>query len=812
MKLSTHWLREWVKPRADDKALAEKLTMAGLECEAEASGRALAGIVVGLITKVSPHPQADRLRICEVDAGAGAPLTIVCGAANAREGMKAPVATIGSKLPDGTEITRATLRGIESAGMLCSAKELALAEKSDGLLELDADAKTGTPVAQHLQLEDAILVLELTPNRGDCLSVLGLARETAAIYGLPLKRPAMHGPKSTSTRRIAVKLDSRADCPHYAGRVIEGIDNRARTPDWMRERLRRSGHRCIHPVVDVTHYVMLELGQPMHAFDCAKVQGAIRVRRANLGETLQLLNEQTPSFTGDDLLIADEAQPLALAGIMGGLASGVGAATTDIFLESACFAPGLVAATGRRLRIPSDALYRFERGVDATLQRAALERASELIVALCGGRAGPITETGALKQAPVSIKLRREKLDALLGHEIPGADVEKLLTRLEIKVKRLGSSGWQASVPGHRYDLRLEVDLVEEVARLYGYDRIPARPYAAQLLPSAVAERTSAQILRERLVSRGYFEAITYSFVDAGLQQKLAPEVAPIALDYPLADTMAHMRTSLWSGLIGAWLYNRQRQQKRVRLFEVGVCFKLEPPRERGGGNAKGEVAETERLGLLAAGPALPEQWGSAARPVDFFDVKADVAALFGDAMAPAFEAAAHPALHPGQSARISLGGVPAGWLGVLHPRLVQSLDLPEAPILLELDVSALKSAAVPRPQAPSEFPSSRRDLALVLKEGGASAGILAHARAAGGSLLRESAVFDVFRGKGLPNGFKSVALSLIFQDNSRTLTDEEVDAAVKAVARRLQEALGASIRGDNSGGVDQGGTGRSAV
>lgn len=799
MKLSIHWLREWVKPRANDAALAEKLTMAGLECEAEATGHALPGILVGQIVKVSPHPQADRLRVCEVDAGTGALLTIVCGAANAREGMKAPVATVGSRLPDGTKIARAALRGVDSAGMLCSAKELGLAEKSDGLLELDADAKVGAPVAQHLALEDSTLVLELTPNRGDCLSILGLARETAAIYGVPYKRPAMPAAKVTSARRLAVKLDDRKDCAHYAGRVIEGIDNSARTPDWMRERLRRSGHRCIHPVVDVTHYVMLELGQPLHAFDGSKVEGDIHVRRAKDSETLRLLNESTPVLTGADLLIADEARPLALAGIMGGSLSGVSATTRDIFLESAVFSPERVAATGRRLRIPSDALYRFERGVDPTLQRVALERATGLILAICGGSAGPVTETGALKPKAFEVKLRREKLDGLLGHDIPGTDVEKLLTRLEIKLRRQGKGGWVCTIPGHRYDLRLEVDLVEEVARLYGYDRIPARPYPALLPPAAVPERTAAQILRERLVGRGYFEAVTYSFVDAGLQKKLAPDATPIPLDYPLADTMAHLRTSLWSGLIGAWLYNRQRQQKRLRLFEVGVCF----------AEVAGEVQETERLGLLAAGPALPEQWGSPARPVDFYDVKADLEALSGDL---GFEAAAHPALHPGQSARISVGGKPAGWLGVLHPQLVQSLDLPEAPVLLELDVSALKSAAVPRPQAPSEFPSSRRDLALVLKEAIPAAAVLEHAKASGGALLGACSVFDVYRGAGLPNGFKSVALSLIFQDNSRTLTDEEVDAAVKAVVQCLQAAVGASIRGENSGGVDQGGTGRSAV
>jgi phenylalanyl-tRNA synthetase beta chain len=802
MKVSIGWIREWARVRASDAQLAERLTLAGIECEAEPHRTDLRDVVVGLIRDVQPHPQADRLRVCTVDAGGKQPLTIVCGAANARAGMKAPVALPGAALPDGTAIKQAALRGVESAGMLCSAKELGLAEKSEGLLELDADAKVGVPVAKHLALDDAILVLELTPNRGDCLSVLGLARELAALYGLTLTGPAPRAPTVASTKKYAIRIDATRDCPHYAGRAIEGIDPRVRTPDWLRERLRRSGLRAIHPVVDVTNYVMLELGQPLHAFDCAQLHGAIRVRRAKAGEALALLNEQTVELTPADLLIADDRGALALAGVMGGAKSGVTAQTTEIFIESACFAPERVAATGRRLRLPSDALYRFERGVDPTLQRAALERASELIVAICGGRAGPVTEAGARRPKPVTVRLRRARLDQLLGHAIPDRDVEALLKRLGIGMKRIARAGWHATVPGHRYDLRLEVDLIEEVARMYGYDRIPARPYAAPLTPAPVPERQPAQLLRERLAARGYFEAITYSFVDAALQRQLAPDVTPVPLDNPLADTMTQMRATLWSGLIPAWQYNQQRQQKRVRLFEAGVCF----------GEGAGAVAEQERVALIAAGPAAPEQWGVPARPVDFFDVKADLEALFAGVGGLRFEAAQHPALHPGRSARIVRDGAPAGWLGALHPRLVQALDLAEAPILAEVEMSALQGLALPHPAEPPEFPSSRRDLALVLRDEVPAADLLAQARGVGGPLLRAAGVFDVYRGAGLPNGFKSVALSLIFQDNSRTLTDEEVDAAVQAVARRLQEAFGATIRGESSGGVDQGGTGRSAV
>ena len=799
MRISLNWLREWVRPRASDAELAARLTRAGLECEAEPLKLALAKVVVGRIVEVKPHPQADRLRVCQVDVGARTPATIVCGAANARAGMKAPVALPGAKLPDGTEIRVSALRGVESAGMLCSAKELGLAEKSEGLLELDQGAKIGLPIAKYLQLDDAILALELTPNRGDCLSIAGLAREVSAVFAVPLKAPAIKPASVTSAQRFEVKIDSRADCARYAGRVIEGIDPQARTPDWMRERLRRSGLRCIHPVVDVTNYVLLELGQPLHAFDCAKLSGGIRVRRAKAGESLKLLNEQTYDFTKDDLLIADREKPLALAGIMGGMPSGVSSGTTSIFLESACFSPERVAATGRRLRIPSDALYRFERGVDPSLQRQALERASQRVLEICGGRAGPVTETGARTPEPVIVKLRRERLDQLLGHSIPPADVERLLERLGIGLRRLGKTAWQGAIPSHRYDLRLEVDLIEEVARLYGYERIPARPYAAQLAPAPVPEQRPLDRARDRLASRGYQEVITYSFVDARLEERLAPGAGAIPLDNPIADTLSLMRTTLWSGLLPTWRYNQQRQRKRVRLFEIGVCF----------AEVGGEVVETERLALLASGPAAAEQWGLPVRPVDYFDIKADLEALAGGLQ---FERGEHPALHPGQTARVTAGGSAVGWLGVLHPKLVASLDLPEAPVLLELDTAALKSSGLPRPVAPSEFPASRRDLALVLREDIPVAALTGQAREAGGVLLREIGVFDVYRGAGLPNGFKSVALGLIFQDNSRTLTDEEVEAAVQAVAQRLQQRLGATIRGDSGGGVDQGGIGRSTV
>lgn len=804
MKLSLNWVREHVRPKADAAAIAGRLTRAGIEATAEPLPTVSHEIVVGQITALEPHPRADRLRVAQVDVGGKQPLTIVCGAANAAVGMKAPVARAGAVLPNGTEIRQAALRGVESSGMLCSAAELGLAEKSEGLLELDADAPVGKTLNEYLGLSDSIIELELTPNRGDCLGVAGLARELSAVFGVENRSAEPAPVKVRDPRKLAVKVERSADCPAYAGRLVCGLDAAARTPDWMRERLRRSGLRPIHPLVDITHYVMLELGQPMHAFDAAKLSGGITVRRARNSETLTLLNEQVVIGTPDDLLIADEAGALALAGVMGGLPSSVTAATRDVFLESACFSPELVAATGRRLKINSDALYRFERGVDPVLQRRALERATQLVLEICGGRAGPVTLAGGRVPVVPKVRLRRSQLDRLVGHVIPSADVETALKRLGLGAKRSGTKTWDVSVPSWRYDLRIEADLVEEVARLYGYDRIPARPYAARLAGGGVTELKRPVTAAGRLlVARGYQEAVTYSFVDATLQEKLNPAVPAIALDNPMADTQGVMRTTLWSGLLPALRHNLQRQHARVRLFEAGTCFR----------DNDGITVETTRVAGIAAGPAAAEQWGVAARPVDFFDVKADVEALLGrEAGQYSFERGEHPALHPGQCARVLRKGREAGWVGALHPRWVRLLDLSAAPMLFELDWSVLETSAMPVPQSPSEFPSSRRDLAVVVPENVSVSQILAAIREAAGSLLVGLGVFDLYRGAGLPNGFKSVAFGLIFQDNSRTLTDQEVDSAAQAAAAALAKQFGASIRGSNRGGTDQSGTGGSAV
>lgn len=790
MQLSLNWLREWANPAATATELAHKLNMAGIEAEASPlAEHALQGVVVGRILTAEKHPQADRLRVCTVDIGTGTPQQIVCGAPNARVGLCAPVATVGSTLPGDLHIKAAQLRGVDSAGMLCSAKELMLSDKSEGLLELDDAATPGTPISAYLKLDDTLLTLELTPNRGDCLSINGLAREVGALYSLQPCKPAIEKAAVTSSKTLAVTIENTADCTRYLGRVIEGINPEARTPDWLRERLRRSGIRSIHPVVDITNLVMLELGQPMHAFDLAKLGGPIHVRRAQAGETLKLLTEDTVKLS-KELLITSANQPVAMAGVMGGADSGVTAATTSIFFESAAFAPAAVVGTARRHKLSSDAAYRYERGVDTALQAEALERATALALAICGGQAGPVTGAGGdVKGA--AITLRHQKLVDLLGVEISAREVESRLQSLGVKVSKAGEGAWTCTPPTWRFDIAIEQDLIEEVARLFGYENIAARPYAAALIAPAQSEaRRPAARIRDALVARGWQEAVTYSFVDPKIQARLTPAFAGIPLDNPIAETMAVMRTTLWTGLIGAWLHNHQRQMRRVRFFELAGTF----------AEVDGQIRETPRLAGLAFGSATAEQWSEKSRPVDFYDLKADVeslcAAFGGDSAAFRFERGAHPALHPGRTAALVRDGQTLGVLGELHPELVRILDLPGAPLLFELDWSLLSMAKVPVAQPVPEFPTSRRDIALVVDESTPAQALIDAAKTAADAHLAQAFVFDIYRGQGLRDGSKSVAMGLIFQDYSRTLTIEEIDTQVTGIVTALSQKLGASLRG----------------
>jgi phenylalanyl-tRNA synthetase beta chain len=792
MKISEQWLREWIPMRLTTAALAERLTMAGIEIGGISPvAPDLKNIVVGEIISAEPHPQADRLRLCSVNIGKSQRLAIVCGASNAAAGLRVPVALVGAVLPNGTEIKRAAIRGVESHGMLCSAAELGLAESSEGLFVLDRDARPGTAFTSYLGLKDNQLEVELTPNRGDCLSIAGLARELSALTGDKLKAPPIWPVSVKSTTSCKVAVQAKQDCPHYAGRVIEGLDPNAVTPLWMCERLRRGGVRSIHPVVDVTNYVMLELGQPMHAFDLDRLSGGIRVRHALKNESLELLDGSKAKLAAGTLLIADAKKPLALAGIMGGMESAVSAATTRIFLESACFHPETISMRARSLGMHTDSSHRFERGVDPALQRLALERASALILAIAGGKAGPVTEQKSATHMPARkpVLLRRERMAKLLGANIADKDIVTILKRLGMPVAK-AAAGWRVTPPSWRYDISRECDLIEEVARVTGYENLPQRsPVAVMRMGSAPEGRVTEDRLRQILIDRDYQEAVTYSFIDPVVQALLDPEVKPRALANPISSDMAVMRTSLWPGLLGTIQYNQNRQQTRMRLFEIGRRF-LPAGRTTG---------EDLMLAGAISGPRMPKQWGIGERVVDFYDAKGDVEALIaatGRAGQVRFQPAQHPALHPGQGAKIlDENGHQIGLLGALHPAAQAELGLDRPVYLFELRLDRLGLAKIPVFRELSRFPAIRRDLALVVAERTPAQAIMDNISHNLGHLLVNLELFDEYRGEGIDSGRKSLALGLTLQDSSRTLKEEEIEVLMTKVIGALVSDLGAQLR-----------------
>lgn len=790
MRLADDWLKEWVEPVPPAAALAHILTMGGLEVDGiEPAAPPFRGVVVGRIVGIAPHPQADRLRVCEVDAGASAHLQVVCGAANAAVGLCVPLAQVGAQLPHGLEIKPARLRGVESFGMLCSAKELGLAETSEGLLELPDDAPVGQDLRTYLSLDAHVLEIDLTPNRGDCLSVRGIARELAALTGAALSSPFRDLVASSRTATLAVAVRETEACPAYLGRVIEGFDPAAGTPLWMRERLRRAGLRSLGPVVDVTNYVLLELGQPLHAFDLDRIGGDLAVRWAQGGERLTLLTGQDIALAADELVIADEQGPVALAGIMGGRRSAVDTDTRRVFLECAFFAPHAIAGRARRHGLQTDAAQRYERGVDPTQQREALERATALLLQIAGGVAGPVIAAQESACEAPAIVLRHARLIRVLGGEFPAAQAESLLTRLHTAWER-NEAGWIVQPPAYRFDLRIEADLIEELIRLRGYEALEARRPQVALRPVAAPEMAiSPSTIRRLLVERGYHEAITYSFVDPALQAPFRAEAVAIDLLNPIASDLSQMRTSLWPGLVRALQGNLKRQSGRVRLFEIGAVFARDPA----------GIRQQNRLAGLIHGPSLPEQWrgDKSGAGADFFEVKGDLEALAAMMHLPALDArsATHAALHPGKSARLMLAGEPIGWLGELHPGVVAALDLPQGVIVFEWDLDALPLAAVPRFSPLSRFPSVRRDLALVVPDGAPAGDLAEMIRATGGERLKACVLFDVYRGPGLEMGTKSVAFGLIFQDDGCTLEDSVVDEAVARIVEQLAERAGARIR-----------------
>lgn len=791
MKVSEYWLREWVDPALTTAELAARLTMAGLEVDSVAAAAPpFTQVVVGRVVGLIPHPDADRLRVATVDVGQAEPLQIVCGAPNVTVGMCAPTALIGAVLPGDFKIKPSKLRGVQSQGMLCSAKELGLAETSDGLMPLPADSRPGQDVRELLALDDALIEIELTPNRGDCLGMEGIAREVATLSGREFCPLPVESVEPTVDAVFPVVLHDPTDCPRYIGRVIQGVNPSAETPLWMQERLRRAGVRSLGPLVDVTNYVMLELGQPMHAFDLGRLTGGIEVRRARAGDRLELLNGVVVEPDADTLLIADQAGPLALAGIMGGEISSCTTTTRDVFLESAFFAPASIAGRARRYGLQTDSSYRFERGVDWQLQRRAAERATRLLIDMAGGEPGPIIEAVAPEQLPVqpTIRLRSERICKLLGMEVSGQDVASILQRLGMNVTA-DTNDWQITPPSSRFDVTLEADLIEEIARIHGYHQVPSNRPLTRLAMSPQAEgRVPLERFTAALVQRGFQEAITYSFVDPAFQKALDPERKPLGLANPISADLALMRTSLWPGLIKALIHNQKRQQTRVRLFEHGLNF---IPTEDG-------LRQESYLGGVVTGFALPEQWGLAKRPLDFFDLKADVEALLaltGEPESFTFIAASHPALHPGQSARIERNGQMVGWLGALHPRVAQELDVEGDVFVFELRLGDLQPARTPAFRDLSRFPSSRRDIAITVDEAISAQAIRDCIRQRGGELLRDVRIFDVYRGKGVSEGRKSLALGLIIQDFSRNLTDHIVEETVSGIIAGLTEKFGATLR-----------------
>ncbi len=793
MKISEKWLREWVAPKLDSRALAERLTLAGLEVGSVTPVAAgLAGVIVGEILSVAPHPRADRLRVCEVNVGRKQRLRIVCGAANAAAGLRVPVALPGAKLPSGTAIQQSEIRGVPSAGMLCSAAELGLEQTAEGLLVLDRSARPGSGIVELLQLDDQVLEVDLTPNRGDCLSVAGIARELAALTGARLKPPPIRAVATKSKRRLPVVLEAPGDCPHYVGRVIEGIDSRAHTPLWMRERLRRAGLRSIHPVVDVTNYVMLELGQPMHAFDLAQLNGTIRVRQLAEDQELRMLDGSSRRIERGALVIADDRRPLALAGILGGEDSAVSAGTCDIFLESAYFRPATIGTYARRLGLQTESSQRFERGVDPVLQRPALERATALLLEIVGGRPGPVIEQRAARHLPKRkpVLLRSRRLERLLGVAIPPSKTADILKRLGMGVRKV-AGGLRVTAPSYRFDIGRECDLIEEIARLYGYEQLPQRlPRATMAMGAQPETRLAPERLCDLLIDRDYQEAITYSFVDPLVQARLDPATSPARLSNPIASDMAVMRTTLWTGLLQAMVYNQNRQQTRIRLFEIGRRFL----------SHAGRIDEQLMLAGAVTGEALPEQWAAGRRAVDFYDVKGDVEALLALSHAGfAFEPVSHPALHPGQAAEIVRTSAPnrgrVGLIGALHPKIQAQFGLDRAVLLFELLLDAVLDASAPVYREISKFPFIRRDLALLVDVGTPAAAVLDCVKRAAGGLLANLELFDEYRGEGIDSGRKSLALGLTLQDSSRTLKEDAVEAVLQGVVDALHSELGAQLR-----------------
>lgn len=790
MRFSEKWLREWVNPAISTEQLIAQLTMAGLEVDSvvPVAGE-FTGVVVAEIIEAEPHPDADKLRVCKVNTGDGELLSIVCGAANARVGIKVPCAKIGAILPGNFAIKRAKLRGVESFGMLCSAAELGLAESADGLLELAADAPVGMNIRDYLQLDDNAIEVDLTPNRGDCLGIAGMAREVGVLNRLAITPVHCVDVTQSISDVFPVEVIAKSHCPRYVGRVIRGVDLSRPTPQWMVERLRRSDIRSIDAVVDVTNYVMLELGQPMHAFDLNELKGGIRVRLATAGEKLRLLDGQELALTTDSLVIADHQRPLALAGVMGGEASGVSARTVDLFLESAFFEPVAIAGKARSYGLHTDSSHRFERGVDFELQRKALERATALMLEIVGGKAGPVIEVASTEALPhlPSIQLRRERIRRVLGFALPDGDVAEILERLGMDVVNT-ADGWHVVPPSYRFDIRIEVDLIEELGRVWGYNNLPTHLPQLEACAAPRSERSvQLSTLKQVLIDRDYQEVVTYSFVDKKFIELLTPGQRSVSLANPISADMSEMRTTLWAGLLKTAIHNLNRQQDRIRIFETGLTFTTE-----------NGLQQHPHIAGLMCGAVAPESWTGKTQAADFFDMKGDVEALLalsGGAGVYEFVPAIHPALHPGQTAQIRRGEKTIGFVGALHPELQKTLDIASKIYLFELGLVDISSRSLPQFKELSKYPEVRRDLAVIVDEKISAQAILKNVRESAGALLTDLVLFDVYQGANLEAGKKSIAFGMTLQDTARTLQDEDINPLIERVITSLREQFKVTLR-----------------
>jgi phenylalanyl-tRNA synthetase beta chain len=803
MQFPENWLRALVDPKLGTVELAHLLTMSGLEVEeCRDVAPPFTGVVVGEVVKAEKHPNADKLKVCQVEVGGTQPLTIVCGAPNVVEGMKVPCALVGARLPGASpdqpfEIKTATMRGVESRGMLCSARELGLSDDHSGLLKLASDALIGRDVREVLALNDRIFTIKLTPNRADCLSVLGVAREVAALTRAPLQHPQISAIADASNATFPVRISAADGCGRFSGRVIRNVNAKAASPEWMKQRLERAGQRSISALVDITNYVMLELGRPLHVYDLDKLKGGIDVRFGRKGEKLKLLNEQTVELDESVLAITDASGPIGLAGIMGGDATKADLDTRNVFLEAAFFFPDAIAGRARRYNFTSDASHRFERGVDFDNNIDGIERATALILEICGGEPGPTVDNVANLPLRRPVKMRVSRARRIIGVQIASDEMADIFARLGFNCRREGRGADEfffVTPPSYRFDIEIEEDLIEEVARVYGFERIPANPPLAVANMRAVPEqRRSLHDLRERMAGAGYQEVVSYSFVEDDWEKDFAGNAQPIRLLNPIASQFAVMRSNLIGGLIANVRYNLNRKLDRVRIFEVGRAFLRDTSVLDGDLEVAG-VRQPMRIAAAAFGTADEEQWGVVARSVDFFDLKNDVEVLLAPEQVRV-ESASHPALHPGRSARILLNGSEIGWLGELHPRLQRKYELPAPLVLFELDAEPLLSRGVPQYAEVSKFPPVRRDLSYSFDEKIPVQSII-------DSLMRSKApivdtvwVFDLYRGKGIENGKKGLAFRVLLQDTQKTLTDADVEAAMAGLRSVLEHEYGAKLR-----------------